>query len=117
MIRLFCLTSAVMALAGPASALQKFEEYRIMGNEIRSVEMGPQEVEDPATLIITLQSEGGESRQILLESDGFLDDCMQTINYTIGDTSRYIQIRAHLTADTMNGAVITECTSVSIQGY
>jgi hypothetical protein len=46
-----------MLLAAPASALQKFEQYRIMGSEISAVRIGPQEVEDPATLIIELVSD------------------------------------------------------------
>jgi hypothetical protein len=60
-------------LAMPASALQKFEQYRIMGSEISAVRIGPQEVEDPATLIIDLVSDTSEPKQIMLESDGGLD--------------------------------------------
>jgi hypothetical protein len=49
-------------LAMPASALQKFEQYRIMGSEISAVRIGPQEVEDPATLIIDLVSDTSEPK-------------------------------------------------------
>jgi hypothetical protein len=111
--------AALIALASitPASALQKFEEYRIIGSDIRSVRLGPQQVEDPATLIIELVSDSAEAREITIESDGGLDDCKLTIDYAIGDTSRYIEIRVHTTADTMNGMMVTECASISVQGY
>lgn len=103
-------------LATPASGLQKFEQYRIMGSEISAVRVGPQEVEDPATLIIDLVSESSETTQILLESDGDLDECKLTIEYAIGDKGSYIQITQHLTADTMNGVMVTECARISISG-
>ena len=114
---LFVVLIFALAFAAPASALQKFEEYRIMGNEIRSVRLGPQEVEDPATLIIDLVSDPSEARDITLESDGGLDDCKLTIDYAIGDKTRYIEIRVQTTADTMNGVMVTECAAISIPGY
>ena len=113
---LFVLIFALASVA-PAAALQKFEEYRILGSEIRSVRLGPQEVEDPATLVIELVTESSETEEISIESDGGLDDCKLTIDYTIGDKSRYIQIRVHTTADTMNGVIVTECSTVSIPNY
>lgn len=104
-------------LATPASALQKFEQYRIMGSEISAVRVGPQEVEDPATLIIDLVSDSSEPREIMLESDGDLDECKLTIDHAIGDKNSYIQITLHLTADTMNGTMVTECARISVPGY
>ncbi|WP_394688315.1 hypothetical protein [Hoeflea sp.] len=104
-------------LATPAPALQKFEQYRIMGSEISAVRIGPQEVEDPATLIIELVSASSDPVEILLESDGDLDECKLTIEYAIGDNASYIQITQHLTADTMNGVMVTECVRISIPGY
>ncbi|MCY0147966.1 hypothetical protein OEG84_09655 [Hoeflea sp. G2-23] len=117
MIRLYSTLFAGLVSAAPAFAMQKFEEYRFFGNEIQSVRLGVQEVEDPATLIIDLISGSGAAQQVILESDGGLDDCKQTIDYTIGDASRYIEIRVHTTADTMNGVIVTECTSISAVGY
>jgi hypothetical protein len=111
------LLGLMLMPAAPASALQKFEQYRIMGSEIRSVRLGPQEVEDPATLIIELVSDASEPAEIMLESDGGLDDCKLTIEYAIGDRNSYIQITLHLTADTMNGVMVTECARISVPGY
>lgn len=37
--------------ASPASAFQKFEEYRIRGDEIASVTIGPMETEDPMIMV------------------------------------------------------------------
>ena len=117
MVRLFSALFVAIMFAAPASALQQFEEYRIVGSEILSVRLGRQEVEDPATLIIELVTESSESQEISIESDGGLDDCKLTIEYTIGDKGRYIQIRVHTTADTMNGVIVTECSTVSIPNY
>jgi hypothetical protein len=88
-----------------------------MGSEISAVRIGPQEVEDPATLIIDLVSDASEPAEIMLESDGGLDDCKLTIEYAIGDNASYIQITQHLTADTMNGVMVTECARISVPGY
>ncbi|MGJ8571353.1 MAG: hypothetical protein ACSHXI_11710 [Hoeflea sp.] len=117
MIRSFLAALIALALVNPSSALQKFEEYRIIGSDIRSVRLGPQEVEDPATLIIELVSDASESREITIESDGGLDECKLTIDHAIGDKTRYIEIRVQTTADTMNGMMVTECASISVQGY
>lgn len=117
MIRLFLALVFASTFAASASALQKFEQYRIMGSEIRSVRLGPQEVEDPATLIIELVSESSGSREIMIESDGSLDECKTTIDYVIGDKASYIQITIQLTADTMNGVMVTECARISVPGY
>jgi hypothetical protein len=107
-----------MLLATPASALQKFEQYRIMGSEISAVRIGPQEVEDPATLIIELVSDTSEPAR---DHAGIrwrnLDECKLTIEYAIGDKASYIQITQHLTADTMNGVMVTECARISVPGY
>ena len=117
MIRTMLAASIALAVATPASAVQKFQEYRIIGSEIQSVRLGPQEVEDPATLIIELVPGNYETQEIMIESDGGLDECKQTIDYAIGDASRYIEIRVQTTADTMNGLMVTGCASISVQGY
>ncbi|MEQ8306509.1 MAG: hypothetical protein RIA09_08105 [Hoeflea sp.] len=99
------------------SALQKFEQYRILGSEILAVRMGPQQVEDPALLIVELGGDGPDPQTIEFESDGFLDECRMTIENMIGDASSYVQITVHTTADTMNGMLVTECARISIPGY
>lgn len=117
MIRASLAALIALATVHPSSALQKFEEYRIIGSDIRSVRLGPQEVEDPATLIIELVSDTSDTQEITIESDGGLDECKLTIDTTIGDKTRYVEIRVHTTADTMNGVMVTECASISVQGY
>ncbi|MEQ8482284.1 MAG: hypothetical protein RIC18_16670 [Hoeflea sp.] len=99
------------------SALQKFEQFRILGSEIRAVRMGPQQVEDPASMVVELAGDGTGSTEIEIESDGFLDECRMTIENMIGDASSYVQITVHTTADTMNGMMVTECVRISIPGY
>lgn len=116
MARVFMVLIFALASAAPVSALQKFEQYRIMGSEILSVRLGPQEVEDPATLIIDLVSDSSGSREITVESDGGLDECKLTVEYAIGDRNSYIEITVHLTADTMNGVIVTECARISVPG-
>lgn len=116
-IRPMLVLAFAAALGSSAQALQKFEQYRIMGSEIRSVRSGPQQVEDPATLIIELVSDSSDPREIMLESDGDLDDCKRTIEYAIGDGGSYVQITLHLTADTLNGVIVTECARISVPGY
>ena len=117
MTRLILVLVLAALFASPASALQQFEQYRIMGNEIRSVRAGPQEVEDPAMLIIDLVSDSSDPRELMIESDGGLDECKLTIETAIGDSRSYVQITVHLTADTMNGVIVTECTRISVPGY
>lgn len=117
MIRSILVASIALSFAAPALAMQKFEEYRILGSEIQSVRLGPQEVEDPATLIIELVTGSSETQEFMIESDGGLDDCKMTIDYAIGDANRYVEIRVQTTADTMNGVMVTGCASISVQGY
>lgn len=116
MIRPFLAALIALASVHPTSALQKFEEYRIIGSDIRSVRLGPQEVEDPATLIIELVTGAPENLEVSIESDGGLDECKLTIENAIGDKASYVQISVHLTADTMNGVMVTECARLSVQG-
>jgi hypothetical protein len=117
MIRLLTALVFVLASMATAPAFQKFEEYRIAGSEIRSVRLGPQEVEDPATLIIELVSESTDTMELMIESDGSLDECKTEIEYMIGDRQRYVEIVAHITADTMNGVMVVRCSTVSMPVY
>lgn len=117
MVRLVTSCCLALALAAPALALQRFEQYRIMGSEIAAVRTAPHVDEDPAALIITLKSEQKEPVEITLESDGPVEDCQTIMEYAIGDANSYIQITVQHTADTMNGVMMTECARISIPGY
>lgn len=109
-IVLFCLITIATSL--PVLAFQKFEEYRIRGDEIRSVKLGPQEVEDPATLVIELNSDASGVQQITVETDFDVEPCKTSIEEIIGNKQAYIQIVVHVTAQTMNGVVITQCSAM-----
>lgn len=98
-----------LSIASSAFAYQEFSEYRIMGSEIRSVTLGEQQHEDPATLVIELNAAENSPQKLVIESDGFLDECLQEIQNIIGDNTSYVQIVVSETADTMNGTLHTEC--------
>jgi hypothetical protein len=108
-MRLITIPIVLMALISNAQAFQKFEEYRILGSEIISIKMLKQEVEDPSSFALYLKD---LAEPIIFESDGFLDGCLQNIDYMIGDASQYVQIKVQTTADTMNGIMVTECVVV-----
>ncbi len=95
--------------ASPAAAFQKFEEYRIRGDEIASVTMVPPETEDPMTMVIKLTPDSAGGDTVTIESDADLEDCRSAIEGVIGNAGSYVQIRAHVSADTMNGVMVTEC--------
>ncbi|WP_420406976.1 hypothetical protein [Hoeflea sp.] len=117
MILALVLATMASAPVSQVDALQKFEQFRILGSEIRAVRMGPQEVEDPALMIVEIAGDGSGSVEIEFESDGLLDDCRMTIENMIGDDTSYVQITVHTTADTMNGMMVTECARISVRGY
>lgn len=74
-MRLFALFFIlVAALAGPADAYQQFLTYRIAGKDILSVTLAPHVDEDPAAMTLTLRPDPGQANEILIESDGGLDD-------------------------------------------
>ena len=106
------LAACALGSAAPASAFQKFEEYRIFGSEISSVTIGPQGVEAPATLIVKFVDTERFPEDLVLESDQSVDDCRDTIERAIGDENQYVQIVVQLTADTMNGILIVGCLGV-----
>lgn len=110
--RIPVLFLALFLASVPAPAFQQFEEYRIRGHEIRSVKLGPQEVEDPATLVIDLSSGASGPRQLVLETDFDIEPCKATVEEIIGNKEAYVQIVVHITANTMNGVVITQCSAI-----
>lgn len=95
-----------MVAASPVLAFQKFEQYRILGSEILSVRLGPLEHEAPATMYIST----GTGQEIMIESDGALDDCKGSVEEIIGNRHAYIEISVHVSADTMNGVMLTGCS-------
>lgn len=112
MLRIILLGLITIATTFPVLAFQKFEEYRIRGDEIRSVKLGPQEVEDPATLVIELSSSAPGVKQIVVETDFDVEPCKASLEEAIGNKLAYVQIVVHVTAQTMNGVVITQCSAL-----
>ena len=112
MFRLATATVLLLATILPVDAYQQFEEYRISGNEIRSVKLLPQEVEAPGTIVIELTTDTAEARQITIESDFDIEPCKARIEEIIGNAQAYIQIVVHMTAQTMNGVVVTQCATL-----
>ena len=105
------LLLAVLAVSS-AAAFQKFEEYRIRGDEIASVTMVPPETEDPMTMVIKLKPDSAGGDKVTIESDNDLEACKATIEGIIGNAGSYVQIRAQLSAETMNGVMVTECVAL-----
>ncbi|MGH1577799.1 hypothetical protein [Planktotalea sp.] len=96
-----------------AFGFQKFEDYRILGSEIASIKaIDPEFEEDPEVLEIELV-EGGVTLQ--LETDGFLDECLQSLEYLVGDPNQYAQIVVQVNTPTMNGSLIVQCTAVGLR--
>lgn len=109
-LMLFCLVTIAAII--PASALQQFSEYRIPGNEILSVKLEPHVDEDPATITLQLAPNASGTKELVLETDREIEPCKATIEEIIGNGQAYVQIVVHLTAQTMNGVVITQCLAL-----
>ena len=114
MFRIISFTLFVIANVTSVYAVQKFEEFRIFGSEIRSVKIEPQEVEAPATMIITVGFDDKNVTKITVESDEELDSCKQQLDAIIGNKQSYAQIVVHVNAETMNGVFVTQCSVFQI---
>jgi len=112
MVRLivFCLVSITATFT--ASAFQQFSEYRIPGHEILSVKVEPHVDEDPAAITLQLAPNASGTRELVLETDMDIEPCKAAIEEIIGNGQAYVQIVVHLTAQTMNGVVITQCSAL-----
>jgi hypothetical protein len=110
MKRLLTSSAAIVITTCSAAAFQKFEEYRIPGNEIRSVDLAPQAHEDPAVMIIVVGTDSANSQRIEIESDFPLDRCREDIEIIVGADNAYVQMVVDMTAQTMNGVLLTECS-------
>lgn len=97
--------------AGLASALQHFSTYRIFAAELISVTVGEQEVEDPASLILKIGPSPQEATELLIESDGSLDECRQSLEAIMDYASGYVEILVDQAAQTMNGVMVLHCTA------
>lgn len=98
----------VVSSALPAAAFNRFEDYRISGAEIVSVDIAPPEEEAPARLLIRTNTE----ETIEIESDNGLDECRETLQAVIGNADRYVQIVVLTNADTMNGVLVVQCADL-----
>ena len=114
MARLILILLVALASATPATGFQKFEHYRILGSEIVSVRLGPQEVEDPATLILELTQDSPGPREIVVESDFELDTCKATVEAILGSATSSVEIVVQVSADTMNGVMVIQCAQISV---
>lgn len=56
---------------------------------------------------LTPDSAGGET--VTIESDDDIEACKSAVEGIIGSAGSYVQIRAHVSAETMNGVMVTEC--------
>jgi len=112
MIRMIVCCLFAAAACFPAAALQQFSEYRIPGHEILSVKVEPHVDEDPAAITLQLAPNASGSKELVLETDMDIEPCKAAIEEVIGNAQAYVQIVVHLTAQTMNGVVITQCSAL-----
>lgn len=96
---------------GIATAYQHLSTYRIFAAELISVTVGNQEVEDPASLILKIGPSPQEATDLLIESDGDLDECKQSLETIMDYASGYVEILVDQSAQTMNGLMVLHCTA------
>jgi len=106
---LFCLIGFAQTL--PASAYQQILTYRIAGTDIQSVTLAPHVDEDPAAMTLQVRSDSGQPNEILIESDGGLDDCKRQLDYIVGSKDAYAEIVIDINAQTMNGVLVLQCAT------
>ncbi|WP_298812365.1 hypothetical protein [uncultured Roseibium sp.] len=112
--RVFLAVAFVSAVAlplVPAAAYQQLLTYRIAGQDILAITEGDHVDEDPWALTLTVVPSGGMGNEILIESDGGLDECKQQLEYVKGSTSDYIEIVIDMNAPTMNGVLVIQCAT------
>ncbi|WFE91462.1 hypothetical protein K1718_08910 [Roseibium porphyridii] len=104
--------SCAGALPGvPAAAYQQLLTYRIAGLDILAIAEGDHVDEDPWALALTVVPSGGMGNEIIIESDGGLDECKQQLEYVKGSKSDYIEIVIDMNASTMNGVLVIQCAT------
>ncbi len=107
------VTTLALSLLAAQSALayQHLVTFRIAGKDIQSVTAGKHVEEDPASLTLKLAPAPGQAAEIVLESDGDLDDCQQQLGYIIGSKTDYVEIVIDMNAQTMNGILVIQCAT------
>jgi len=103
---LFCFV-----LVQPASAYQQFLTYRIAGKDILSITLAKHVDEDPAAMTLKVAPSGGRGDEILIESDGGLDECKTELEYILGSEDAYAEIVIDMNAQTMNGVLVLQCAT------
>lgn len=98
-------------LAGTASAYQQFLTYRIAGKDILAITMADHVDEDPAAMTLKVVPTGGMSDEILIESDGGLDECKTQLEYIKGVDGAYAEIVIDMNSTTMNGVLVLQCAT------
>jgi len=96
-------------LQSSAFAYQKLLTYRIAGKDILSVTEGVPEVEDPLSLSLKIVS-GGEPADLVIETDGEVQECKGQLESIIGSATAYAEIVVDETAQTMNGVLMIQCS-------
>lgn len=101
-----------LALAGglqsAAFAYQKLLTYRIAGKDILAVTEGVPDVEDPLSLILKVVS-GGEPFDLLIETDGEVEECKGQLESIMGSGTAYAEIVIDENSQTMNGVLMIQC--------
>lgn len=111
-----CALAFAIGAGNAAHAWQKFEDYRILGTDLRAVKaIDPEFNEDPAVLELVVGAQGENPVTLQIETDGILEDCARTLQYIIGDPNNYAQIIVQTNASTMNGTLIVQCSSVGLR--
>ncbi len=104
------LLTMIFSQIHSVSAIQKFTEYRIFGNELQSVVIQPQEHEAPASMLITIVDVNNETSKIEIESDDLLDTCKERLESIKDNKNAYAQIVIHENGQTLNGILVTQCS-------
>ena len=110
-LALMLLAQSYVLTIGGAAAYQQFVTYRIAGMDILSITQAEQMDEDPDTLTLKIRPGSGPADEIVIESDGGLDDCKQQLDYIAGSKTDYAEIVVDMNASTMNGVLVLQCAT------
>ena len=112
MHRLTTATAFALAVAAPAAALDITTAFRFAGADIVSITAAPPAFdEDPATIEITLSHPHLGENTVLIESDGDVGACVETLRLAQGNPLTDIVLRVHQNAQTLNGVMLVECST------
>lgn len=93
----------------PVSAYQVFHTYRITGSDILAVAEGNHVDEDPLVLSLKLDIGSGETTDLVIETDGDIEECKLQLETIMGSHSAYAEIVVDMNAQTMNGVLMVQC--------